>query len=80
MLFLVCDCHAEGTMDESNGYEKCFSNNGTCDCNEGYFGPRCDQCAGGYYSSNSNPLECSGKNQYICVHRNVYLISSCYYN
>ena len=68
MLFSVCDCHPEGTMDESNGLEKCLSSDGTCDCNDGYLGSRCDQCTEGYYSSGTNPLQCSGKN------RNKYIL------
>ena len=40
--YLACGCDEHGSIDT-----KC-DNNGTCDCNEGYAGSKCDVCAEGY--------------------------------
>uniref|UniRef100_A0A667ZMI4 Laminin, beta 2-like n=1 Tax=Myripristis murdjan TaxID=586833 RepID=A0A667ZMI4_9TELE len=64
-----CPCPGNPGSDHFNGYS-CHadhsSNQIICNCREGYAGPRCDQCAPGYYGNpeqsggQCHPCECHG--------------------
>lgn len=43
---LACNCDEEGSRGQTCTY---FGNQQQCVCKEGRSGPRCDQCAPGYY-------------------------------
>ncbi|XP_047459285.1 laminin subunit beta-2 isoform X2 [Mugil cephalus] len=64
-----CSCPGNPGTDHFNGHS-CqpdpYSNQITCNCRQGYTGPRCDQCAPGYYGNPEQPggrclpCECNG--------------------
>ena len=58
-IFSDCGCHYQGTMLISGTQiSMCNNDTGSCDCQDGYLGEKCDMCAAGYF--NSNPYARSG--------------------
>ena len=57
ILIAACNCEPVGTKKNTT----CDLRSGKCQCNEGYTGEKCDQCAAGFFSAEPAKKTCAGK-------------------